>query len=163
MESFLETIFFPIIFPMIFVLIGAGILANALRLLHRGISSRSWPTVDGHVIRTEITTKTVSGKHGRRTVYVPSITYQFTIAGITHTGTRLGMSDDHYPAPGNAELVTLRYPVGTKVTVHHHRDKPDICLLYPGIPAGTWIMLPFGAFFLLFGLIFLIAFKSSPR
>jgi len=163
MESFLETIFFPVIFPMIFVLIGAGILAGALRLLLEGRASRSWPEVDGHVIRSEITTKTISGKHGSRTVYVPSITYQFNIAGITHTGTRLGMSDDHYPAPGNAELVTLRYPVGTKVTVRHRRDKPAQCLLNPGIPSKAWVLLPLGAFFLTIGLIFLFGFNSAPR
>ena len=118
-------------------------MANRTALLAR--SSRAWPSVEGTVASSGISSTWV--RTGRITLmhYAPALQYNFVVDGKPYTGTRIGFSDEWLGAPGNdaksrAEANAARWSSGSTVQVFYDPADPSESALVAGgeIPFTTW-------------------------
>jgi len=120
----------PITLGIIFALVGAAIFFFfALPPLQYANSSKSWPTVQGTVTRSEIDVWSSDG----RTHYEPKIAYNYIVDGKKYTSSQIKAGD---PAPDNnvtnAKRLQAEYPVDSEVTVYYDPELPESAALQPG-------------------------------
>ena len=111
-----------------------------------GWSALRWPSVEGEITASSITS--IPGRFGN--YYKPTVTYSYSVFGITHTGKRLRFGDAEYSFRFSAQKRLAPYAVGTSVQVHYHPDDPSRCVLVPGVELHDYVQIAWsGAFFLL--------------
>jgi hypothetical protein len=66
---------------------------------------------------------------------IPTVEYEFAVAGTTYRGARISIGDDSGGA--NTEATLARYPVGATVTVYYDPADPTDCVLERDIPRGV--------------------------
>ncbi len=82
--------------------------------------------------------------------YEPTVTYAYSVFGITYTGKRLRFGDAQYSFRSSAQRRLAPYAVGTSIQVHYHPDDPSRCVLVPGVELRNYVQIASsGAFFLL--------------
>lgn len=97
---------------------------------------RGWPSVEGEVVRSFVTTTTQ--KHHRPglardyaiTMYVPRIVYAYEVGGRAFEGDDIGWSGSSNMR-GTATKYVERYPVKTRVRVYYDPDDPTKATLAP--------------------------------
>jgi len=91
---------------------------------------RRWPHANGRI--------TASGLQPRRRRFsreetridnIPALSYEFTVAGKPHVGSRIGLNTEF--AGVDVGALVARYPVGAVVAVYYNPARPDDCLLDP--------------------------------
>jgi hypothetical protein len=122
--------------PFLFALVAVVCLIAGLWSAYLGNSSKNWPTVDGKVIRTRISSGGGNGSEIK-------ITYEFTVKGKRYLGGRVWSHVVTLPF-----MADQRFDKGQKVEVHYRQSNPQSCLLVPGVD-GWHTALPLMA--LLFG------------
>jgi hypothetical protein len=121
-------------------------------------SARSWPTVEAHVVRSEIeVSKKVSGFLRSYTTssdyFTAAVEYKYVVDGKQYT-------EDHIQRPSNPsgfdrsqiEQWTRKYPRGAEITVHYSPHNPSMAVIDPTgdvlgfslILGGGLIMFPVG-------------------
>jgi hypothetical protein len=130
-----------------FVILGAMALCYGTIVIIRAKASTHWPTVQGKVIFASM--RTDSG--GDNTTYHADIQYDFCVDGVTFTGKRVAYGDYGSSDTQHAERVLSRYPVGTKVAVYYMPDRPEECLLEPGLRFQSLSIMGFGLLFFAVG------------
>jgi hypothetical protein len=139
-----------ILSPLMILLGGGSFLAAR--------SAGSWPTVEAHVVRSEIeVSKKVSGFRRSYTTssdyFTPAVEYKYVVDGKQYTG-------DHIQRPSNPsgfdrseiEQWTRKYPRGAEITVHYSPNNPSMAVIDPTgdilgfslILGGGLIMFPVG-------------------
>jgi hypothetical protein len=113
---------------------GVVFYSFARRVERQGNASRSWPTVPGRVLSSEI-------RRGQKGNISPAITYRYAIAGKDYTGTRASFAG----TTGQAESSRLvnAFPVGAAVSVAYDPADPASAVLEVGAK-GTRGMMMFG-------------------
>jgi hypothetical protein len=123
-----------------FVALGAFFIDVGLEEWRLGEASRSWPTVEGRVLASEVATRATGsrGSGGPSTTTTHEIRYEYEIDGVRREGRRVAYT----VAMGEGDLRAraARYPAGRAVEVHVDPEDPDRAVLEPG--ADGWNALP---------------------
>ena len=130
-----------------FIIFGAGLSWYALREAKRGQESRHWPTTFGIVKKCGVSGHTDE----QGTTYRTTIVYEYEIEGTTLTGDRRSFLD-WCSSKRQAHQIAALYPVGSQVTVYYRPEKPEICVLEPGVGGEAWLFFAVSLAFFLLGL-----------
>jgi len=142
------------LFPLPFVLIGLGVSWWGVGDLLDGFASEDWPVANGTV--TESFVEKHSTSDG--TSYSAEVRYAFTVDGVEHRGDRLAFSAWNTGSAAARERIAA-YPVGRAVEVAYDPDDPNNAVLEPGVSAGSWGLVAFGATFLGVGCVLEVVFR----
>ena len=128
------------------VLGGFGLLLMALGLstLPEQISSKSWPSVRGMMLASEVV------KHSSRkksSSYTLKLKYEYRVADRIYQGTRQAAGRRKYELRLKADEALQSYAVGRPVEVFYHPRKPERALLEPGLQFNSVALLCFGLVF----------------
>jgi len=125
----------------------------------QALASRSWLSVPGAVVATEVRMKRSGMGRHQRVQYTPLVAYHYTVDGRAYQGTRIhfGMLVFGFEGPANRALAP--YPVGAPVQVHYDPANPADSVLEAGVVTGN---MRFGVYasigVAIFGFLLLIAF-----
>ncbi len=146
------------VYAIIVILMVGGLcimIIGAARL-RVDLDVRSWPTVSGEVVSSDVT--------GSRAIH-PNVAYRYSVNGREYDG----VSDIGMPGFGNrrsrletAEIIAHEYPPGTIVTVHYNPDSPAESSLSHGLEYGPILQIPFG-FLLYLGGVFVLPWRFRLR
>jgi hypothetical protein len=125
--------------------IGAYFAGTSAWSLWRGLHALSWPATAGRVTDTGTfrSSGVVAGGG-----YEPTVRYEFAVGGAPYAGSRLtfGFVALRKSTEGAAELHGLK--PGVAVQVYYDPRRPSDSVLRPGPTFETFLVLAFGAFFL---------------
>jgi hypothetical protein len=100
----------------------------------RALQSRTWPTTKGRVLESKVeenNCRSTSGSTRPDISYQPFVRYRYEVSGKTQESKQISIgvcaSSRQY-----AEGIIAQYPVGAKVTVHHHPKLHYLAVLEPG-------------------------------
>ncbi len=123
-------------------LAGLFLTIFATRNSINAIKTKSWPTIGGTVISSEVQ---------RSSRYVPRIVYSYTVNGREFTSDKIRLTNfSQYKKKEDAARIAGAYPVDAKVTVYYNPVNAEEAILEPGI-RGEHI------FMFLLGLVIFIA------
>ncbi|WP_162459019.1 DUF3137 domain-containing protein [Desulfosarcina ovata] len=147
---------------VLFPAIGIVIAVFSYSAYQTSLASKSWPTVSGSIIQSEIKKRTSTSGEGtnkKKTVKeYPNVTYQYLIDGKTYKSGKLSFS-----STGNAKQVVARYPVGKRVPVYYNPEKPKQAVLIPGGAKFNYVPYFFSGFFILMGVLLLSRWRKQTR
>ena len=136
---------------VIFPAIGIVIALFSYNAYVTRMESKTWPTVGGVIVKSEIeeqTSTTGDGANKKNTVKsLPKIAYQYQVDGQSHKNTRISFSS----SSGNAQQIVARYPKGKPVQVYYNPDKPKQAVLVPGGTGFNIVPYIFATVFVLLG------------
>lgn len=140
----------PVLVPVALFVGGLGVwvLAAAARSLLFGILSRHWPTVLGTITESSV----VESSQGARV----SITYQYSVAGVSHIGTTLGFASpgSRWHASSNrsgVRALAQKYPVGLSTPVFYWPLLSAVSVLQPGFHWMSLILFVVGSCWVVLG------------
>jgi hypothetical protein len=152
----------------VFMTFGAFGTWSLFTTLRQSRRSRSWPTVKGKIIHSELTEDIQRERDSdddrirETTMYGVKLAYSYSVDGHALQGDRIYWSDGiKTNVDGHARKILANYPLGKSVTVYYQPDKPDFALLEPFTTKGVTMIGVFAAAFFAFGLVFLgLAFRA---
>ncbi len=129
-------------FASLFFLIGMFVLGIGVEEVFLSLRARSWPTVQGVVLSSE-----VREVRGDDVSYRPVVRYRYTYRGKTYTSDRIWVGGSLSGSNYWAQKVVSRYTPGSPVPVRVRPGDPSFSVLETGF-------VPTALFFLVFGLTF---------
>jgi len=140
----------------VFLVIGVLVAAWGFSTLSRAKASKSWPSVEGTVVSSEVTEEretSSSSRRGRResVTYGAEISYEYAVEGRRYTSDRVSFGQYKSSNRGHAAGIVGRYPEGKKVDVHYDPAGPGTAVLEPGAGGGAYIPLLIGVVFVIAG------------
>ena len=156
--------FFSRIFPLIFIVVGASVAFFGFRGLIRAKASTDWPSTQGRIVESSVEShRSSSGSNGSSTTYHAEIMYEFAVNGVTFNGDRVAYGDYGSSNPSHARSVVNRYPKNKTVTVYYMPDKPEECLLEPGVKGQSFFLPGFGLVFFIVGSFMAVSMPKAMR
>ncbi|HEV2146879.1 MAG TPA: DUF3592 domain-containing protein [Longimicrobiaceae bacterium] len=124
----------------------------SLGAIREGGESRSWPSAEGVVTRSEFRADTTwsSGRHGqsRNIRRYWAIRYDYSVGVQRYSARRVKIGKDMESIFGEkAQAVVDRYPVGARVTVRYRPGSPEVATLQAGVDDNAFLALGFAALF----------------
>jgi hypothetical protein len=140
-----------------FALGGSAYILYFLRNAMRGFVSNKWPTTVGQVNTSHLSTERyMDGPLS----YTPEFGYEYIVAKEKYSSKRIGFLNDYsssfFFGKSGAESIINRNPIGTKIIVYYHPNKPQLSVLVPGFRPST-----IHGFLILFILVFIVALLIS--
>jgi len=135
---------------IIFIVVGVAIFGLGINLYKKAKASETWPTVDGVVFSSEVSSYKDSKKNTR---YSANVNYSYMIENKEYTSNDISMSEVTSSNVSSAEKICKQYPEGTKVKVFYNPENPDESLLIPGTSFVVYLPMIAGAIFLLIGIV----------
>ena len=119
---------------VIFLLLGIAGFVGMQMASSYADRAQQWPSVDGKIVTSEVSTATSRFKYGVRTTLVADIEYAYTVNGEDFQGEHLRLLPMLHMQPGETpqELVA-RYPVGRSVKVYYDSGNPSAAVLNPAL------------------------------
>ncbi|MDA3894799.1 MAG: DUF3592 domain-containing protein [Desulfobacteraceae bacterium] len=137
---------------IIFIAVGIMIALFAYSAHKTSVESKTWPTVNGNIIRSEIE------QHGSTTGEGPDkktpaheyakIAYQYTIDGQRYESTKISFSS----SSENTRQIVSRYPKGKAIRVYYNPAKPTQAVLVPGNSGINYVPYIFAGVLILLGM-----------
>jgi len=116
--------------------------------------SRSWPAVEGEIVRSEIVEEVSTTNPGRGSrTYRPVIRYRYRVGDADFDGERVALGEYATENRADAEAVVQRYPPGRRLPVHYRPETPASAVLEPGSHGVPWLFAAIGSVFLIVGLL----------
>ncbi len=117
---------------------GAGALCSrvAKRLRDEAARSLGWPSVNGSVTASYVTTIQRSSDDGDYDVPVAVVKYAYAVAGKEYTSDRMGSGGYLEAKRQKLEEFVASHPVGHAVPVYYDPTSPDKAVLTPGQAGG---------------------------
>jgi hypothetical protein len=112
-----------------FALIGIYMLILGRRSVQVGTASLTWPKAPGRILKSEI-------KRGAKGSARADITYCYSVAGQSHTGSRVSFSLAGSNLNESSRIVKA-HPAGSDVTVSYNPADPTEAVLEPGAKSGS--------------------------
>ena len=153
-----------IIVGFLFILFsGIGLLLIILQQKNKKNAERSltWPETEGTIIKSVVVVgESVLGgdddQGQSQPMYSAKVTYNYQVGNMLYTSERISFAGKtSYSKPDKAEMVTRKYPEGSKVRVFYDPDKNEMAVLERS-SKGSGFMLTAGVIFMSIGLITLI-------
>lgn len=135
--------------------LAAGLLVSCwgVDLIRLALASRGWPSAPGEVVSSEVERNFETGPdRSDLPTYHARVVYRYCVDGRWYTGSRVWFGEYGSAIGGLAARVAARYPVGARVAVHYHPDRPGLAVLEPGLHGSTVVPLGGGLLFLAVGL-----------
>jgi hypothetical protein len=146
-----------------FLAVGIVVAAFSYTGYRTSLASKTWPSVTGSIIQSEIERQTsTSGEGANKKTTVkeyPKIAYQYHIDGQRYKSANISFLS----SSGGARQVVSRYPHGKTVPVYYNPDKPEQAVLVPGSPEFNYVPYFFSVFFVLLGLILFGRWRKQTR
>ncbi len=140
-------------FTVLFLAVGLIIALFTYSTYATRMASKTWPTANGVIIRSEIEahTRTSSDDSQKEETFIttPKIAYEYQVDGNRFKGSKVALSSPS----GNAQQLVTRYPKGKSIPVYYNPDKPRQAVLIPGGPGFNAVPYFFAGTFLLFGIL----------
>ena len=111
------------------VLIGIYILVLGRRSMQVGTASLTWPKTPGRILTSEV-------KRGAKGSARAAITYGYSVAGQSHTASRVNLSLAGSNLNESSRIVNA-HPVNSDVTVYYNPADPAEAVLEPGPKGGS--------------------------
>ena len=141
----------------IFLIVGVLLGGFLLWQLIKGMKAKNWPTAQGRVIDSRVSTSVSYDDDGdRSTTYGAEISYSYDIDGYEYSGHRRSFSDFSSSNRRRAEKIVARYAPGTNMPVYYRPDDPEESVLEPGINLVSVLFLLLPAIFLVIGVLGLV-------
>ena len=149
------------------MLLGAGLFMAA-----NSLSSYSWGTTQGTILRSAVTSK-IESSNRIKSRGVPDqqskqriiVEYQYDVDGKAFTNDRISFRFTEGNNIDTLNALAMKYSKESTVQVHYNASDPTESVLEPGIPGVAWIFLIVGALLLVacaFGLPHLRAYLKKP-
>lgn len=123
------------------LILGPFFAWEGLSDLITGTRAKSWPTVQGVIMSTDLTES--RGRKGT-TSYNPIIKYNYQVGGTNYIGDRVDIGDRGTSSMEDALATVSRDRKGQIVTVHYDAKIPETALLEVGATGDNWIVLSIG-------------------
>jgi len=133
-----EVQFFFKLFGSAVIAFGCVLLVIAIRRSVKASKSLKWPNVNGAILQSMV----VAQAQGRGRAYVPRVSYEYEIDGISYSGTAITVCDSSLGRAWSQKIVD-RYPGGAPVKIYYNPEKPSDALLEPGNITGLLILYAF--------------------
>ncbi|MBN1546207.1 MAG: DUF3137 domain-containing protein [Syntrophaceae bacterium] len=137
---------------VIFVAMGIMIALSAYSAYKTRVQSKTWPTVEGNIIRSEIEQYAGAGGEGTNAETTvqeyAKIAYQYLVDGRQYESDKISFSS----SSKNAGQLVSRYPKGKTVRVYYNPDKPKQAVLVPGSAGINYAPYFFSGMFILLGM-----------
>lgn len=150
---------FGLLFGAILLVLGIVFFIIGRVSTKRSQIARTWPTVPGSVVRSEVVTHTeYDSDNNASTSYEPVVCYQYSLMGQTVTGTRIAYGANRFSYKKSFEICS-QYPLGAQVLVHYNPEKVEDATLEVVARGGKTftvvgvVCLVLGVLGLLYGLI----------
>lgn len=134
-------------FAFYFFVLGVISLVWAFISFVRAKSSVAWPSARGVITRSEVIR--FSTGYGWQWF----IEYHYSVLEKHYHGRRVYFGSN--PTIATARTLVATYCIGRDVSVRYHPDKPELCVLMPGVSLYTWSALAIGPLFFVMGLAFI--------
>lgn len=133
------------LFVAVFFLVGIALVYGGVTATLQGLSSGSWPAVNGTIIRTNVTVSHSysSSSHTETTSYYPDVTYSYQVGGRNFSSGRITVVSTGGSYSYAYGFVT-QHPVGSSVTVYYNPSDPSQALLEKGVDLGSVVLLVAG-------------------
>jgi hypothetical protein len=131
------------IFGGLFLLLGLGGIYGAWSWRRRGQESLHWPTVQGKIVASQITTDVSRDSDGdESTVHGADIRYRYSVDGVAHESKTVQWAGD-FKSSGTSwqGKRVAKYPVGAGVTVYYDPRNPAVAVLEPASRSGSVLTL----------------------
>ncbi len=140
------------IVALIILIIGFVIFSLSMIPVLKSRLSKSWNTVTGKVIKSEIYTSRDSDANA---TYRADIAFEYIVDGSKYLSDRLYygvkiMSSDNWI---NSKKSVDKYPVGKEIIVYYDPDKPNDSVIEPGIHFGLGGVFIFSICLIILGLV----------
>ena len=121
--------------------IGAGVWLLSLGStdLAHGFASRSWPAVEGTIVRRELETYKTSAESGPSTLHRIIVSYDFSVYGYTYQGNRLRFRDAGFGSPREAHEYLGRLVHDSRCQVFYQPNDPNESTLVTVVRAGALV------------------------
>lgn len=134
--------------PEICVLGAAGYCAFiGAQLIIRLRAARNWPSVNGKIIKSEITggfdERQESSGFKFTYMYKPDIRYEYFVIGQRFEGNSVSWKTLSASGKSVLKNPTLEFPVGRQVEVFYNPQKPNESMLATAFPPGYFPAIPF--------------------
>ena len=136
----------------IFLIVGVVLGGFLLWQLIKGMKAKNWPTAQGRVVDSRVSTSYSYDDDGdRSTTYGAEISYRYDIDGSEYSGHRRTFSDFSSSNRRRAEKIVAQYMPGTDVPVYYRPDDPEESVLEPGINVVSVLFLLLPGIFVVIG------------
>ncbi|MBN1313678.1 MAG: DUF3592 domain-containing protein [Anaerolineae bacterium] len=140
---------------IIFIGVGVGMYIFMGDTVREAYESKSWPTVQGQVISSELRE---SRNSDNERMYSADVLYTYNVNGEQYENTMITMMDGTTSMRNSVQKTVSKYRTGTTVTVYYKPDDPAYAILEPGFSLGVIIL---GSFMVCFPLVGIAAFFGS--
>jgi hypothetical protein len=133
----------------IFVLvIGVAAVVGGITLMSASRKASGWPVVTGRIVERSVGPSTTTGASRPGRYFEPRVTYDYTVAGKSYQGHRIGIATQAYDED-KARKVASELP--DSVEVHYNPADPSDALLQPSSAGMGLLVLIFGVIAALVG------------
>ena len=141
----------------IFLIVGVLLGGFLLWQLIKGMKAKNWPTAQGRVIDSRVSTSVSYDDDGdRSTTYGAEISYSYDIDGYEYRGNRRSFADYSSSNRRRAEKIIARFAPGVDVPVYYNPEDPEKSVLEPGINVVSVLFLLLPGIFLVIGVLGLL-------
>jgi len=135
---------------------GAFLLLFGLVQQRQALALQTWTPVTGSVLASELHSRTEWKDGLQRTLYMPNITYTYTVGGRAYTSNRYSLgAETEWSKPQFVESQLKKHPAGSQVTVYYNPTAPAEAVLARRL-SGGWLV-----WALALGLLTLAAFSAG--
>lgn len=136
---------------LVAILFGGIIVVEQLIAVIRGLQARQWEQTKGSVIWSSVWRDLYSGD--RHVFWAPVVRYEYTVRGVTYTGSRISFAKGVSNTMSGATRVAMKQLArGQSVTVWYDPTRPESAVLIPGVSFGFWLLLGAGVVLLWIGI-----------
>lgn len=141
-----------LIFGLLFAVVGYFVAFHFGKpILDNAKASAQWPSVEGIIERSEVTTSRSSGKN-KKTMYTADIDYRYSVEDKEYRSSTIAFGGRvSSSSSSSAYAITKRYPVGQQVPVYYEPQKPENAVLEPGVTLMSYLVYGIGLLFLVIG------------
>jgi len=86
--------------------------------------ARSWPAVEGKVVRSEVVREKTQAGDSVRWFYVPKVTYEYEVDGARYESDQIAFVESHDVTPDQAQATVAQFPVGETVEAYYDPADP---------------------------------------
>lgn len=100
--------------------------------------SRSWPTVEGRIVRSEIRIEDDDSGDPSIRMFAPRVEYSYCVDGREYCGSQVAFWEVSASTKAAVEDPGKRFPIGSTVAVFYNPMWPADSLLDSARPTGWW-------------------------
>lgn len=126
----------------LFIILVGVPLVIFLRSALKASATRRWPSVEGRVLSSEVTShRSLNSSGTHTTIYEPKIRYEYTVSGEADTSDQISYSAvGGASAESWAETLAAKYPAGSAVRVFYNPTTPSEAVLEHAGTGGNLLL-----------------------